>query len=214
MGFELFHLYLGFLVFGVGYAVIISLLGSFGGDGVDAGHGDASGCHDGGDFSADCAHDGSHWGGDGLLPFSPLFLATVSTLFGGLGFITLGLTGIIQVFPPVVANVVSLLVSASLSVVLASYFSLFLVKLFVKTETSSNISVAKLIGREAEVILDLDNGKLGEVAYFHGGSRQTNMAKLIEGSPPAKKGEIVEIIRITDNVMWVKVIEKKEENSQ
>ena len=40
------------------------------------------------------------------------------------------------------------------------------------------------------------------------------MAKLIEGSAPAKKGETVEIISISDNVMWVKVVEKKEESPQ
>ena len=218
MGFELFHVYLGFLVIGLGYAVIISLLGSLGGgdsdsgghDGGDFDHGgdadgsDFSGAH-GGDGHGDSDHGSGH---DGLSPFSPLMIATFSTLFGGLGFITLGFFNMVKFIPTSVASIVSFLVSASLAVILSSYFSYFLVKLFIKTETSSNISSSKLIGREAEVVLELEPGKLGEIAFFHGGSRQTNMARLVEGASTAKRGQVVEIVSMSENVMWVKPVEE------
>jgi membrane protein implicated in regulation of membrane protease activity len=207
MGIELVHIYLGFLVMGVGYAVIISFLGSMGdtgdsGGGHDGGMDDGSGGDLHGGDTGDHLHSDGHEGG--LSPFSPLMLATFSTLFGGLGFMTMGVFGLVKVVPAGVASIVSILVSASLAIILSSYFSFFLVKLFIKTETSSNISSAKLIGREAEVVLDLEPGRLGEIAYFHGGSRQTNMAKLIDGSPSVKRGQSVEIVSINENIMWVK----------
>ena len=214
MGFELFHVYLGFLVIGLGYAVIISLLGSIGGDGdSDSGGHDGGGYDHGGDADASGAHGGDGHGSshDGMSPFSPPMIATFSTLFGGLGFITLGIFKIVEFVPVFVSSIVSFLISGSLAVILSSYFSYFLVKLFVKTETSSNISSSKLIGREAEVLLELEPGKLGEVAYFHGGSRQTNMARLIDGAPPVKRGKMVEIISMSENVMWVKPVEEIKE---
>lgn len=204
-GFELIHLYAGFLVFGVGYAIIVSLLGSIGGDA----HGDA-GDGGGGHFGDAHGDGGGHGGADhasdggGGFPFNPLALATFATLFGGLGFVSLGLFQMIMIVPQNLANTISFLVSASLALILSSYFSFFLVKLFVKTETSSNISTTKLIGREAEVLLDLEPGKLGEIAYTHAGSRQTNMARLIDGVTTVKKGQPVEIVSVNENVLMVK----------
>jgi|GEM_PF-2236694 len=218
--FGLVHLYLGFLIFGVGYAVIVNLLGAFGADhhgtgGFDGHDGiGVSGDVGGHDFAGhgDAGSVGSHDGNQsaGLSPFSPLMLATFSTLFGGVGFISLGVLRMIPLIPISVVNIVSFLVSAALSVILTSYFSFFLVKLFLKTQTSSNISTSRLIGREAEATLDLDPDKIGEITYLHGGSRQTNMARLISGAKPVKKGETVEIVSISENVMHVKPVEFNE----
>lgn len=202
-GFELFHLYIGCLVFGVGYSVITFLLGSLGGHdgggghdvGHDVGHGDAGGHGDSGPEAGPQS---------GLSVFSPLMVATFATVFGGLGLITLGLFGSLQVVPAGLANIVSMLVASSLALVLSSYFSYFLVKVFVKSETSSNVSTSKLIGREAEAMLDLEPGKIGEIAYIHGGSRTTGMARLVEGSAPIKRGGTVEIVSISENIHWVK----------
>lgn len=211
MAFQLYYLYAGCLIFGVGYAVIISILGSFGGDhdggcdhgcGMDASHGDGGG-HD---FHSDASHEGAS--GSGLSPFSPLMVATFSTLFGGLGFISLGTFEMLKIIPTSISNVVSVLISSSLGIILSSYFSYFLVKIFVKTETTSNLSISKLIGSEAEVTVDLEPGKVGEVVYYHGGSRQTSVAKVVEGVATLKRGECVEIVSISENVMWVKPIEK------
>lgn len=212
MALSLFHVYLACLVFGVGYAVLMTFLGGMGGDhDGHAGDGDAGGGH--ADLSGsghDVGHDGGHDGGGdaahsgGLSPFSPLMIATFATLFGGLGFISLGILKSLGIVPPGIGNIVSVIVSGSLAMVLASYFSFFLVRIFVKTETSSNISTSRLIGREAEVALDLEPGKIGEIIYLHGGSRQNNMAKLAEGCPSIKRGEMVEIVAIQENVMVVK----------
>ncbi len=243
MGFQLFHLYLGFLVFGVGYAVVITLLGQMGGhsdgsgsgDGHDGGlfHSDGSGGgHDavdsGHDFAAHghdssaLGHDGdggghghndgtdSDHGSQGLSPFSPLMIATFATLFGGLGFISLGVLGTIPLMPQSLVNTLSFLVSGALSVILSSYFSFFLVKLFIKSQASTNVSTNKLIGSEAEALLDLEPGKIGEITYLLAGSRQSNMARLAEGEKKIKKGQTVEIVAINDNVMLVKPVDAKE----
>lgn len=213
MGLGLVHIYGGFLLFGVGYAVMVTLLGNIGGD-----HGgDAPG--DGGDIDVghDIAHDvgggneaghGDAGDGDvGLSPFSPLMIATFATLFGGLGFITLGIFGSIPLMPQVVSNGVSVIISAALAVILSSYFSFFLVKLFVKTETGGMTSTSRLIGCEAEASLDMTPGKIGEITYLHGGSRQNGMAMLVEGAQPVKKGQLVEIVSINESIMYVKPVE-------
>jgi membrane protein implicated in regulation of membrane protease activity len=219
-GFELVHIYAGCLLFGLGYALIAVLLGQMGGDhgggdaggdgvdGVDVGHaGDAGDAGGGG-------HDGhgSESGGEGgLSPFSPLMLATFATLFGGLGLVATGLFQVIPIVPANVAGVVGMFAAAALSVVLSSYLSFFLVRLFVKSETSSNISSAKLIGREAEVSLEIEPGRTGEVTYLVAGSRQSSMARLAEGvAATIKSGQVVEIVSIVDHVMLVKPAEKIE----
>jgi len=210
-GFELFHLYIGCLVFGVGYAVITFLLGSMGGHDGGADHG--------GGVGHDVGHDAGHGGqGDsseapqsGMSMFSPLMVATFATVFGGLGLVTLGLFGSLRVVPAGLANIVSMLVASSLALVLSSYFSYFLVKVFVKSETSSNVSTSKLIGREAEAMLDLEPGRVGEIAYIHGGSRTTGMARLVDGAASVKRGGSVEIVSISENVLWVKPAEPSPE---
>ena len=143
--------------------------------------------------------------------FSPLMVATFATAFGGLGLVTLGLFRSLQVIPAGLTNIVSILIASALALVLSSYFSYFLVKVFVKSETSSNVSTSKLIGREAEATLDLEPGKVGEVAYLHGGSRNTGMARLVDGAPPVKRGQTVEIVSISENVLWVKPAEPSPE---
>lgn len=213
MGLGLVHIYGGFLLFGVGYAVLVTLLGNLGGD-----HGgDASG--DGGDFdvghdvahdvggSDDVGHGDTGSGHSGLSPFSPLMIATFATLFGGLGFITLGVFGSIPLMPQVVSNGVSVIISAALAVILSSYFSFFLVKLFVKTETGGMISTSRLIGCEAEASMDIEPGKIGEVTYLHGGSRQNGMAMLVDGVRSVRKGQCVEIVSIKESIMYVKPAE-------
>jgi len=214
-GIELFHIYLACLVFGVGYAIVVSLLGAMGGSDHDG----SGGMDHGGDLHAGDVHadghdfhgDSGHAGTDAGLPmFSPLMIATFATIFGGLGFMTLGLFGILKIIPDSVSGVVSVLVSASLGIVLSSYFSFFLMKIFIKSETSSNISTAKLVGREAEVTVAIEPGHVGEIAYLHAGSRQTTSARLAEGSPGVKKGDPVEIVSVNDNCYLVRAISAKE----
>ncbi|MBF0501333.1 MAG: hypothetical protein HQM09_14430, partial [Candidatus Riflebacteria bacterium] len=132
-GFELYHLYIGCLVFGVGYAVVVAMLGAVGGH-------DGGGGHDFGVHHADSGGDAGHVSGGpgaasdpGMSMFSPLMMATFATVFGGLGLITLGLFGTLRIVPASVASIVSLLIAISLAFVLSSYFSFFLVRVFVKT---------------------------------------------------------------------------------
>lgn len=207
MTFSLSHLYLACLIFGVGYAVLMTFLSGMGGDQDGSGaDGDASGADavDGGGHDAGHADSADAGHSSGLSPFSPLMIATFATLFGGLGFISLGVLNGLKIIPEGLTNIVSVIVSGSLALVLASYFSFFLVRIFVKSETASNIATSRLIGREAEAALDLEPGKIGEIVYLHGGSRQNNMARLADGFQTVKKGKMVEIVSIQENVMVVK----------
>ncbi len=212
MGLGLVHIYGAFLLFGVGYAILVTLLGNLGGDHGGDAPGDAGDFDVGHDVGG--GHDAAHGdtgdtgeGSAGLSPFSPLMIATFATLFGGLGFITLGIFGSIPLMPQIVSNGVSVIISAALAIILSSYFSFFLVKLFVKTETGGLTSTSRLIGCEAETSLDMAPGKMGEITYLHGGSRQNGMAMLIEGSQPVKKGQCVEIVSIKESIMYVKPVE-------
>ncbi len=212
MGLGLVHIYGAFLLFGVGYAILVTLLGNLGGDHGGDAPGDAGDFDVGHDVGG--GHDAAHGdtgdtgeGSAGLSPFSPLMIATFATLFGGLGFITLGIFGSIPLMPQIVSNGVSVIISAALAVILSSYFSFFLVKLFVKTETGGMTSTSRLIGCEAEASLDIVPGKMGEITYLHGGSRQNGMAMLVEGSQPVKRGQCVEIVAIRESVMYVKPVE-------
>ncbi|MBF0544894.1 MAG: NfeD family protein [Candidatus Riflebacteria bacterium] len=214
-GFGIFHIYLGCITFGLGYALIATLLGSLGGDA--GGHGGLDGSEHLSDFHVDSGHGGaadSHGEGGnhgtGMSPFSPLMIATFLTLFGGLGMVLLGLFGIFKFVPVAFASSVSAILSAPLAVVMTSYFSFFLVKLFINTETTTSISTNKLIGREAEATLDIETDKVGEVQYLMGGSIQTSSARLAEGSPSIKKGDVVEIVAISQNIFWVKPAQKME----
>ncbi|MBF0408629.1 MAG: hypothetical protein HQM10_14865 [Candidatus Riflebacteria bacterium] len=215
-GIGVFHVYLGCLTFGLGYAVIVTLLGSLGGS--DHHGGDASG-DDVSDFSghhfdssdADHAGHDSDGGDHGMSPFSPLMIATFATLFGGLGLIMLGLFGIFKFVPTTFSGIASIVLSAPLAIVFTSYFSLLLVKLFVKTETTTSISSNRMIGNEVEATLDIEPGKTGEVTYLMGGSHQTAMARLIDGAASIKKGCMAEVVSISQNIFWVKPADKKEE---
>ena len=223
MGFSLIHVYFGFLAFGLGYAVIVFMMGNLTGDhdgsGVDdVGDGDLDFHADGDshmpmDFHAehdgvvsDADHGSGHHGG--LSPFSPLMLATFGTLFGGLGFISLGVINLIPVIPQSIADILSLFVSLALAIVLSSYFSYFLVKIFVSSETSSNVRSAKLIGREGETTMSFAAGKLGEISYQFGGSCQTGMARLADGIERVERGQRVRIEGLNDNVLLVRPVEK------
>ena len=229
MEFSLIHVYFGFLTFGLGYALIVFLMGNLGGDhdgssadgggDLDVGHGDVGVHTDGGhnmalDFHAehdeishDTADGDTHHGG--LSPLSPLMLATLGTLFGGLGFVSLGVLKFIPVIPQSIADVVSIFVSLALAVILSSYFSYFLVKLFVGSETSTNVRSASLIGREGQTTLGFAAGKMGEISYYLGGSSQTNMAQLVEGVEQVKKGQRVEIVSMSDNILFVRPLENE-----
>ncbi len=214
----LVHFYGGCLFLGVGYVVLLNLLGQLGADhdtdtsmdgGQDLGLGDPG--HLGG-HGAGGSHGGS---GDvppqGLSPFSPMMIATFAAAFGSTGLAIWGLLRLLVFVPESVSKLVSFLAAIVLSLVMTSYISILLVKLLTRVQSNTDISNRRLVGVEAEVILEIPPGGSGEVAYILGGGRQTNRAKAVDPAMHISKGATVEITSINESIFWVKPAEPPHE---
>lgn len=215
----LVHVYFACLAFGIGYALLMNVLSHLGGGSHDGSGGlDVDGdadpslgldgpVHGHLDAHAAPSHPGDDVPPSGLSPFSPMMIATFTTALGSFGLITLGIGRSLSFIPAAITNVISFVLSAALGLVTTSYLSYYLVRLLVTCQSNTQISNRNLIGVEAEVILDIPPGGIGEVAYILGGGRQTNRAKALEPTASFGKGATVEIVNINENIFYVRAVE-------
>jgi membrane protein implicated in regulation of membrane protease activity len=144
---------------GLGWAVVSFLLGHLGGDagGHDA---DAGGAHAGGHD-----HDADH---EGLPLLSPTVLAGAAAGFGftGLGLRATGAPALLH-----------LPLAAGAGAGLAFLLALFLAKAVRGMEATTSVTAADVEGLEAEVIVPIPAGGLGEIAFVAGGSRMIAPAR-------------------------------------
>jgi len=199
---------------GLGYAVIAALMSGLLGFGHGAEGGIEGGADAGGDvgggFEHDFSADGAAGHGEGLAtgdsgevalsPWSPMTLAVFITCFGGVGVILIKM-GIPVWFtlPP----------AALSGVVIAGLVFLFLLKVFMAVQGSSEASVAAVIGTEAEVITPVPDEGLGEIAYVARGSRYTAPARSETGEPIPRHAA-VRIVKVVGSTFHVrKVIEEE-----
>jgi len=200
-GFEIFHLYLIFLVLGGGYAVVSFFLSSMVGDhdvsadhGMDIGH----------DFDVDhdvgVGHDVGHGAEHGELvaaadasltqlgPFSPMIVAMFMACFGLAGIIFTKAVpfGIFSFLPSVACGVGGAWLMLSL-------FN----RLFAATEASSEAETWRLVGQEAQVITPIPQDGVGEIQYVARGSTFSAPARTSDGTPLARgmKATIVDAAR-------------------
>jgi membrane protein implicated in regulation of membrane protease activity len=165
---------------GLGWAVFSFLLGHLGGDAGDGGDADV-----GGDAAVDGgaeAHAESH-----ALPLlSPTVFAGCAAGFGftGLGLRALGLPALLHVPGAAVGGVATALLLA-----------LFLAKAMRGMDTTSAVSPSAFEGLEAEVIVPVPLGGLGEIAFEHNGTRFVGAARARDGAP-RRRGERVLITRV------------------
>jgi membrane protein implicated in regulation of membrane protease activity len=131
---------------------------------VDAGHGGA-------DFSA--APDAP-----AISPLSPAVLATFVTTFGGVGVITHSMFR----FP----LLLSLPVSFASGLAVGGVVFIVFYRLFQTVQASSEVSMAAVVGLEAEVTVAIPKEGIGQIAYVSQGGRFTS---------PARSEEAVEIPR-------------------
>src|SRR5215475_10563279 len=171
---------------------IISAISShfFGGSGHD-GHMDVgTGGH------AEAGFDQS--GIPGISFFSPTVLACFVTAFGACGLILSRIEATKSVW-------ISAPISAMAGLIMATLAFLLFNWMFQKTQSSSEVRVASLVGQTASIITPIPANGVGEIAYVQGGSRYTAPARTETGtSVPA--GKPVRITRIVGSQYFVETM--------
>jgi membrane protein implicated in regulation of membrane protease activity len=173
---------------GLGFALISALLsGLFGGadGGVDAG-----GAHAGG------ADHGAGHGHHHLSPWSPLVIAMVLVSFGGIGMICRNALGL--------APAVQIPVAAGGAIGVGALVSWLVGKFLYTLQVSSDVKLADLVGREAEVTIAIPPDGMGQIAYIAGG-RYTSVAASADNTA-IPQGSVVKISNIVGNTFYVERI--------
>ena len=183
-------IYIGSFVLGLAYAVFSAVLG---------------GGHEGaGDMGLDAAHDvtghvdtnpDATSGSIHFSPLSPVVMAMFVTTFGAAGMICL------KVFQFSAIASLPVAILAGLAVAAVTFY--LFVKLFSKTQGSSESQIALMVGCEAEVITPIPADGVGEIAYVSKGSRYTASARSIS-QEEIKSHTIVRIDKIVGNTFFVK----------
>jgi hypothetical protein len=175
---------------GLGWAVFSFLLGHLAGDAGDGGDVDAGGADaGGGEAGADGGGHADHASSDhghALPLLSPTVLAGCAAGFGftGLALRASGLPLVVHL-PGAVAGGVGL----------ALLLALFLDRAVRGMESTSAVSPVAFEGLEAEVIVPVPRGGLGEIAFEHNGTRVAGAARARDGAA-RRRGERVLITRV------------------
>ena len=183
-------LYLVLLILGLVYALFLLFSGQLGGD-ADMGHdlpGDVDVDIDIGDHAA---------GGEdhiGMSPISPFTIAIFITAFGATGLVARGLFQATERPSLIWATLGGLIVSA-LAYIGFTY-------LFIKPQGSSEVRVADLAGKEAEVITPIPQDGIGEIALVAQGGRVTYSARSKDKISIHGARE-VRVLRIVGGVAYV-----------
>src|SRR5262245_61498440 len=181
-------IYTASLALGLLFTIISAVAGHFFGGGHSGDVG--TGGH------AEAGYD--HSGLPGISFFSPTVLACFVTAFGACGLILSH-----------IESTRSMWISAPISSVagLGMSFVAFLLFnwMFQKTQSSSELRVASLIGQVASIITPIPAGGVGEIAYVQGGTRYTAPARTESGSAvPA--GKPVRITRVVGTQYYVEIV--------
>ena len=173
------------LVVGLLFTLISAVAGHFfgGHDGADVG----TGGH------AEAGFDSS--GVPGISFFSPTVMSSFVTAFGAFGLI---FSKISATESPWLSAPLAL---AGGGLVSGGVFMIFNT-MFKKTQSSSESSVATLVGYSASIITPIPENGVGEIAYVQGGTRYSAPARSDNGSTVAS-GATVKIVRIVGTQFFV-----------
>jgi membrane protein implicated in regulation of membrane protease activity len=139
-----------------------------------------------------------HSGVPGISFFSPTVLSCFVTAFGACGLILTRIEATRSVW-------ISAPISAMAGLIMATLAFLLFNWMFEKTQSSSEVRVASLVGQTASIITPIPENGVGEIAYVHGGSRYTAPARTETGtSVPA--GKPVRITRIVGSQYFVEAM--------
>jgi membrane protein implicated in regulation of membrane protease activity len=183
-------IYTACLALGLLFTIISAFTSHFFGGGHD-GHMDVgTGGH------AEAGYD--HSGVPGISFFSPTVLSCFVTAFGACGLILTKIDATKSVW-------ISAPISAMAGLIMATLAFLLFNWMFEKTQSSSEVRVASLVGQTASIITPIPENGVGEIAYVQGGSRYTAPARTETGtSVPA--GKPVRITRIVGSQYFVEAM--------
>jgi hypothetical protein len=186
-------IYTACLALGLLFTIISAVAGQiFGGHDI-GGHDVGTGGH------AEAGYD--HSGVPGISFFSPTVLSCFVTAFGACGLILSRIrwTNSIWISAPI---------SAAAGFLMAGLAFLIFNWMFSKTESSSEGTVALLVGKPASIITPIPANGVGEIAYIQGGTRYTAPARTESGAP-MPSGRPVRITRIVGTEYFVETLESQ-----
>src|SRR6266702_4890833 len=179
-------IYTACLALGLLFTIISATAGHFFG-GHEAGGDVGTGGH------AEAGYD--HSGVPGISFFSPTVLSCFVTAFGACGLILTKIDATKSVW-------ISAPISAMAGLIMATLAFLLFNWMFEKTQSSSEVRVASLVGQTASIITPIPENGVGEIAYVQGGSRYTAPART-ENGKPVPSGKPVRISRISGTQFYV-----------
>lgn len=202
---------------GLIYATIAAFMGGvFGFDhggvegGIEAGAEGGIEAHDFGTGQDVGAGHGEAIAGTGpgevaISPLSPMTIATFSTVFGGSGLIMTKMfrLSIFITLPSAVA--VGFLVAGGVFVVFY--------RVFRSVQASSEVQLAALVGKQAEVTEAVSEQGVGQIAYVARGGRFTSNARSEDGRAIDRFAP-VEITRVVGNTLYVRPLAEKKEDKE
>ena len=183
-------IYTACLALGLLFTIISAFTSHFFGGGHD-GHMDVgTGGH------AEAGFDQS--GIPGISFFSPTVLSCFVTAFGACGLILSRIEATKSVW-------ISAPISAMAGLIMATLAFLLFNWMFQKTQSSSEVRVATLVGQTASIITPIPANGVGEIAYVQGGTRYTAPARTETGTSVAA-GKPVRITRIVGSQYFVEAM--------
>ncbi len=196
-------IYFFLFALGVGYAIIVGVMGGLSHidapdvdidiPGIDLHPGEPD-FHIELPFMDAISHDVDH-PEVGLSPLSPITIAIFVTTFGGVGLIVNNLTAFSSVLGLFIATVSGVTLSGAV----------FLAYAWVVREVqgSSEVQSGELVGMTAEVIAPIPEGTVGEIVLIVRGTRARSTARAADGQA-IPRGAMVEIIEEVGNAVIVR----------
>jgi len=197
------YIYFFLFILGVGYAIIIGLMGGLSSVHAPAVDVDIPGLdlHPGGPdihlelpSGHDISHDVDH-PEIGLSPLSPITIAMFITTFGGVGLITNNL------FP--FSQVIGLLISTASGVLLSGAVFMLYAWVVREVQGSSEVRVGEMVGLTGEVIAPIPEDNVGEIVLVVRGMRARSTARAADGQA-IPRGAMVEIMEEVGNAVIVR----------
>jgi membrane protein implicated in regulation of membrane protease activity len=207
--------YLALFLVGVGYAIFVVLTGGLSDIDMPDVDIDIASVDLPGDVDipgADIHIGGAEGAGAGIdapdvavSALSPITVASFVTTFGGIGVLCTQLFGL--------GAGLSLIISTAGGLAVSALMYLFYSQILVRSQGSSQIRSAELVGLQAEVTVPIGEDTPGKVDYQTKTGRMSSMARSVDGNP-IPRGRFVKIVRMVGHQALVAPLEADSEGEQ